>query len=112
MKQFGDARAPQDSRRRSVSPGVASMTLTPAQEKARRWLPPDGAWRSLKGTHMHAALNSLSLAWPACVGRRRVGAYDSDGYLWAFTPQGVERNKLFNQPKTTSQQQGTSEDGT
>jgi hypothetical protein len=64
--------------------------LTPAQQRARKWLPEDGSWRPDEGI-IPAALNSLSLAWPGCIECEWVGwSIPKTRYRhWRFTAKGV-----------------------
>ena len=71
-----------------------SPKLTPAQERARAWLPEDGSWRDEPGI-MSAALWSLSQAWYGSV-QREWGDYGKDGgegYRWRFTAEGIARSR-------------------
>jgi len=67
--------------------------LTPAQERARAWLPPDGSWKSDAG-YLSMALSSLSRAWPKCL-QREWGPFGANGgqrHRWRLTEKGIEDN--------------------
>lgn len=71
-----------------------SDRLTPAQERARMWLPSDGAWRMNPG-RLSSALTSLSFAWPRGVQSEWTDCGPRGGRVnrWRFTELGVELNK-------------------
>lgn len=70
------------------------MNLTKAQQRAREWLPPDGAWKINAG-RTTAALSSLSYAWPGCVESEwgKFGVRGGEAHRWRFTDKGVKKNK-------------------
>jgi hypothetical protein len=64
--------------------------LTPAQIKAKAWIPVDGSWRSKPG-RLTAALNSLSTAWPGALECEWAACGPRAGmqHRWRLTPHGV-----------------------